>query len=104
MIQHFTLLPVVKSEMEHDSVGEHDGSYIEHQVRHFAVAVSVEGIVTDLITVWLVVRVGLVNDQVGMGVWGENVLVAVDGNRICQYTDINDALRVTYWNIDRSFS
>ena len=87
MIQHFTLLPVVKAEMEDDSVSEHDGSYIEHQVGHIAVAVSVEGIVTDLITVWLVVSVGLVDDQVGVGVWGEYVLVAVDEGRISKEPD-----------------
>ena len=87
MIQHFTLLPVVKAEMEHYSVSEHDGSYIKHQVRHIAVAVGVEGIITDLITVWFVVRVGLVNDQVGVGVWGEYVLVAVNENRISKNTD-----------------
>ena len=87
MIQHFTLLPVVKAEMENNSMGEHDGSYIEHQVGHIAVAVSVEGIVTDLITIRLVVRVGFVDDQVGVGVWGEYVLVAVDEGKISKDPD-----------------
>ena len=61
--------------MENNAVSEQDDGHIKHQVRHLSMAVCIEGIITELVSVWLVMCVGLVNNQVGVCVWRENVLV-----------------------------
>ena len=76
MIEHLGQLAIVEAEVEchrrreSDDTGEHD------QPRVVAVPVSVERIIADLIPVWLVVRVGLIDNAVGVRIRGEDVLVA----------------------------
>jgi hypothetical protein len=43
-------------------------------------ALGIERIISELITVWLIMGVGLVHYQISVGVWRENVLVTVIQN------------------------
>ena len=75
MIQYFRKFSLVKSEVESHSCSKADNSNHDHQERHVTMTVGIKWIITEFITIRLVVSVGLINDQLGMRVRGENVLV-----------------------------
>ena len=79
MIQHLGQLAVVESEVERHRGREADDAGEHQQPRIVTVAVRVERVVANLVTIWLIVRVRLVNDAVGVGIGRENVLVTVFG-------------------------
>jgi hypothetical protein len=53
-------------------------------------SMGIKGIVSQLISIWLIVSVWLVNDQIGVRIWRENVLVTIG----IRHLEI-----VTYWNM-----
>ena len=77
MVHDLTCLSPIESEMESKTCGESHDTGIHHQVRHVSMTMSIERIVTEFITIGLVMSVWFVNDQVGMGVGRENVLVTI---------------------------
>ena len=76
MIEHLGKLAIVEAEVECHSRRESDNTGEHKQPRVVAMAVCVERIIADLIPVWLVVRVGLIDNAVGVRIRGEDVLVA----------------------------
>ena len=78
MIVDFSSLSLVKTEMEKDGVSKCNDSKEKIQVWHITMSLSVKRIITDFITIWFIVGVGFVHDQVSVRVWRENVLVAVE--------------------------
>ena len=77
MIEYLTCLSLIESEMESKSCDERGESNEEHHVWHISVTVGIEGIVSEFITIWFVMSVWLVNNQVSVGVWREDVLVTI---------------------------
>lgn len=78
MVEHLGCLPLVKSEVESKSSHEGGNSNVKHHEWPVSMPMAVERIVSKLVPVWLVVGVWLVNNQVCVRVWGENVLMAVE--------------------------
>ena len=58
--------------------------------------VAIERIISQLISVRLIMGVWLVNNQVSVGIWRENVLVTIEMVRIKR--------KDTYWNMLKPFS
>lgn len=83
MIEDFGSLSLVESEMESQGGNKCGNSDIEHHVGPVSVTVGIEGIVSKLIAVGFVVGIGLVNNQVSVRVWGENVLVTIEISEKC---------------------
>ena len=75
MVKDLTLLSVIKSEVECKDVSQCNASHKQHQVGHLTMTMCIERIITKLIPVWLIMCVWLVDNQVGVRVWRENVLV-----------------------------
>ena len=75
VIEYLTELSVVKSEVESNGCREGHNTCEDHKVRIVSVTMSIKRIITNLITIWFIVSVGLVNNKIGMRVWGENVFV-----------------------------
>ena len=75
MIEYLASLPLVEAEVEGKGRCESDNATEDHEVRHVAVSMSIERVISHLIPVWFVVRVGLIHDQVGVRVRGEDVLM-----------------------------
>lgn len=78
MVEYLGCLSLVESEMESQSGHECCNTNIKHHEWPVSVAVSVEGIVSQLVSVWLVMGIGLVNNQVCVRVGRENVLVTIE--------------------------
>ena len=68
MVEYLGCLSSVESEMESQSGHKSDNTKIEHREWPISVTMSVEGIVSKLVSEWLVMGIGLVNDQVSMRV------------------------------------
>ena len=77
MIENLACLSLIESEMESKSCDERGESNEEHHVWHISVTVGIEGIVSKFITIWFVMSVWLVNNQISVGVWREDVLVTI---------------------------
>ena len=82
MIVDFSSLSLVKTEMEKDGMSECNDSKEKIQVWHITVTLSVKRIITDFITIWFIVGVWFIHNQLSVGVWRENVLVAVEIKRL----------------------
>ena len=97
MVHDLARLSPVEAEVESHHGRKRHNTNIEHEVRHVAMTVGIERVVTEFITIRFVMRVGLVHDQVGVRVRRENVLVTV------MKTNVKFTLRqrITYWNMDR---
>ena len=80
MIVNFSSLSFVKTEMEKNGVSESNDSKEKIQVWHISMSLSVKRIITDFVTIWFIVSVGFIYNQVGVRVWREDVLVAVIKN------------------------
>ena len=78
MVEHLGSLSLVKSEVE--GQGGHKSGDAEIKLHEWPVtmSMSIKGIISQFISVWLIVSVWLVNDQIGMGIWRENVLVTIE--------------------------
>ena len=103
MVEDFTQFPIVEPEMESDHVGEKDSSGKQHEIRHLSMAVCVEGIVSNLVSERFVMGIRLVDDEVRVSVWGENILVT----RIKQRgfnNQSDECFYFTYWNIESPFN
>ena len=81
VIEHFWSLSLIESEMESHSSDERNTSDKDHKVWHITMALGIERIISELITIWLIMGVGLVHYKISVGVWGENVLVTVIHNK-----------------------
>ena len=66
MIEHLGKLAIVEAEMECHRRSESDDTGEHKQPRVVAMAVCIERIIADLIPVWLVVRIGFIDDAVGV--------------------------------------
>ena len=95
MVEHFGGLSLVESEVEGKGRHKSGDANIEHHEWPVTMTVAVEGIVSQLIPVWLIMGVWLVNDQVGVRIWRENVLVTIERS--------NKKIG-TYWNMLKPFS
>jgi hypothetical protein len=82
MVEYLRCLSLVESEMEGQSGNEGSDTHVDHHVWPVTMSVRVEGIVSQLITIGLIMGVWLVNNQVGVRVGGENVLVTIELIRI----------------------
>ena len=78
VIVDFSSLSLVKTEMEKDGVSECNDSKEKIQVWHITMSLSVKRIITDFITIWLIVGICFINNQFSVRIWRENVLVAVE--------------------------
>jgi hypothetical protein len=78
--------------------GCHEGcdTKVEHHEWPITMSVSIERIISQLISVRLIMGVWLVNNQVSVGIWRENVLVTIERETI----NGNE----TYWNMLKPFS
>ena len=79
MVESFTELSIVKSEMECCKMSKTNCCTKQEQIRHLSVSMGIKRIISELITEWLVVGVGFVYNQVCMRVWGEDIFVTVIG-------------------------
>ena len=75
MVEHFTLFSVIESEVEGKHVRDRNDSNKEHEIGHLTMTMSVERIITKFVSVWLIVCVWLINNQVGVRVRREYILV-----------------------------
>ena len=80
MVEHLAGLSLVEPEVESKNRGETDSSCEQHEVGHVSVAVGIEGVVSELVTIRLVVGVGFVHDQIGVGIRREDVFVTMKGH------------------------
>ena len=62
VIEDFSCLSLVKTEMEKNGVSEEDNSEESIQVWHVTMSLGIERIITDFITIRFVVSVGLIYD------------------------------------------
>ena len=85
VIVDFSSLSLVKTEMEKDGVSECNDSKEKIQVWHITMSLSVKRIITDFITIWLIVGICFINNQFSVRIWRENVLVAVEIKRLEVY-------------------
>ena len=84
MVEHLAHLPVVEVEVSNLDHAEREDRDPDEDERNVSMAVGLEGVVSELVAVGLVVGVGLVLDQVRVGVGREDVLVARNNNRLLQ--------------------
>ena len=77
MVEDLTRLSLVESEMLGQSSYKCGQAHKNHKEGHVTVTMSIKWIVTKLITIWFVVGIWLVHDQICVRIWRENVLVAV---------------------------
>ena len=75
MVVNFTSLSLIESKVECQCGDKACDTNIKHHVWHISVTVGIEGVVSKFITIWFVMSVWLVHDQVSVGVWREDVLV-----------------------------
>ena len=77
MVEDFTSLSIVEVEVSNLHASEGKDCHPQESKVDVSVSVSVEGIITELVTIWLIVRVWFVHDQVSVGVGREDELVAI---------------------------
>ena len=77
MVHDLTRLSPVEAEVESHGRSERHDSHVEHEVRHVSVTVGIERIVAELVTIGLVMRVRLVDNQVSVRVRRKDVLVTI---------------------------
>ena len=97
MIEDLRGLSLVESEVESHSGDESNTSNEDVHVRHISVALGLKRIVSELISVRLIMSVRLIHDQVGVRVWREDVFVTA-----MERSETID-LENTYWNMERPF-
>ena len=77
MIEDLGGLPLVESEVESHCCDESNATDEDVHVWHITVTLGLERIVSELISVRLIMSVWLIHDQVGVRVWREDVFVTV---------------------------
>ena len=77
MVEHFTLFPVIKSEVESEYMCKSNTSDEEHEIREISMAMSVKGIVTEFISIRFIMGIRFIDNQVCVGVRREYVLVTI---------------------------
>lgn len=92
MVQHFTDLALVEPKVAVSNVAEAQNANEQQHVRVVSMAVRFKRIISQLVTVRLVMNVVLFLEGVSVRVAGENVLVAALGKR-----DVNDRIREKDW-------
>ena len=78
MIENFTCLSIIKSEVGSGGCAHEENCEIYHQERLVSMALGVKRIISIKVAVGLVVSIGLIHDQFGMRVGRKDVLMASD--------------------------
>ena len=81
MIEYFTNLPAIKFEPRVREM-DHGDACDENDEPRVLIALRVEWILTDFITVWLVVKCGLLVECVAAGIPIENMSVTAHRRRL----------------------
>ena len=69
MVENFTCLSLIESEVECKGGYESSNSNEQIHIWHISVTVGVERIVSDFISVRLVMSIWLIDYQVSVGIW-----------------------------------
>ena len=77
MVEYLTGLTLVESEVESQGCDECCGTGEKHQEWVVTMSPGLERIITKLITVWFIVGVWLIDNQVSVRIWREDVLVTM---------------------------
>ena len=77
MIEYLTGLSSIKSEVESQGCDKCCGTNEKHQEWVVTVSLGLKRIITNLITIWFIVSVWLIDNQVSMRIWRKDVLVTI---------------------------
>ena len=77
MIEYLTGLSSIKSEVESQGCDKCCGTNEKQQEWVVTVSLGLKRIITNLITIWFIMSVWLIDNQVSMRIWRKDVLVTI---------------------------
>ena len=82
MVEHLTHLSIIEPEVNLVDSKHASNTQVDQQGGVVSMSLGVERIISELVSVRLIMSVGLIHDQVGVDVRGEDLLVMEHGQSI----------------------